>query len=344
MENLPLEGGETVADPSVTPEVHRGRQVCSHHVRRAICPLGQRQVFHHQGHLKEPSLSGEVSQGPPSMIPHNWWQNFAVVVGRRTWSMCSGSITNTMLPPLRRRNGQGSRRSFLNTSSRIRRKHWASKKDAQWIIWHTSKTIFYKAMGLHLNGLRSFTALIKQGSYYHRLVARQGRLHECPHLAGVPLPRWPQVNPSESHRESQMKADAQTASSSRLVWELWWLLSLRLLLQRLLSQRLLLQRLLSMRLLLLKLLLPPLTHLLPWRQVERAMASHGPNASRLAPRRGFRGLGPQSYPGPNPGGASQDPHFPFPSKTVRGGSLPFCSSTIMWQSSLSPTTMWLVEG
>ena len=36
----------------------------------------------------------------------------------------------------------------------------------------------------------------------------------------------------------------------------------------------------------------PLTHLLPWRQVEWAMASHGPNASRLAQRRGFRGLGP----------------------------------------------------
>ena len=66
-------------------------------------------------------------------------------------------------------------------------------------------------MGLHLDGLRSFTAWIKQGSYYHGLVARQGCLHECPHLVGVPLPRWPQVTPSES----QMKADAQTASSSR---------------------------------------------------------------------------------------------------------------------------------
>ena len=74
---------------------------------------------------------------------------------------------------------------------------------------------FYKATGLHLNGLRSFTAWIKQGSYYHGLVARQGRLHECPHLAGVPLPRWPQVTPSESHQESQMKLDTQTTSSSK---------------------------------------------------------------------------------------------------------------------------------
>ena len=74
---------------------------------------------------------------------------------------------------------------------------------------------FYKATGLHLDGLRSFTGWIKQGSYYHGLVAGQGRLHECPHLAGVPLPRWPQVTPSESRWELQMKLDAQTTSSSR---------------------------------------------------------------------------------------------------------------------------------
>ena len=74
---------------------------------------------------------------------------------------------------------------------------------------------FYKVTGLHLNSLRSFTAWIKQGSYYHGLVAQQGCLHECPHLVGIPLPRWPQVTPSESRRESQMKVDAQTTSSSK---------------------------------------------------------------------------------------------------------------------------------
>ena len=74
---------------------------------------------------------------------------------------------------------------------------------------------FYKATDLHLDGLKSFTGWIKQGSYYHGLVARQGCLHECPHLAGVPLPRWPQVTPSETCQESQMKSDAQTTSSSR---------------------------------------------------------------------------------------------------------------------------------
>ena len=105
MEDLPLEGREMVADPSVTPEVRRGMRVHSCHVRRAICPPGQCQVFHHQRHLKEPSLSMEVSQGLPSMIPCDWWQNFAGMVGRRTWSMCSGSTTNSTLPPLRRQNG-----------------------------------------------------------------------------------------------------------------------------------------------------------------------------------------------------------------------------------------------
>ena len=73
---------------------------------------------------------------------------------------------------------------------------------------------FWRATGLHLNGLQNFTAWIKQGNYYHGLVAQQGHLHKCPHLAGVPLPRWPQVTPSESRQESQMKADTQTTSSS----------------------------------------------------------------------------------------------------------------------------------
>ena len=105
VEDLPLEGGEMVADLSVAPEARRGMRVHSGHIRRAICPPGQHQVFHHKRHLKEPSLSMEVSQGPPSAIQCDWQQNFTVVVGRRTWSMCSGSTTNSTLPPLRRWNG-----------------------------------------------------------------------------------------------------------------------------------------------------------------------------------------------------------------------------------------------
>ena len=74
--------------------------------------------------------------------------------------------------------------------------------------------LFYQATGLHLDGLVSFTGWIKQGSYYG-IVARQGHLHECLHLMGAPLPRWPQVTPSESCQESQLKSDAQIPSSSR---------------------------------------------------------------------------------------------------------------------------------
>ena len=74
---------------------------------------------------------------------------------------------------------------------------------------------FWRAMGLRLHGLQGFTAWIKQGSYYHGVVAQQGRLQECPHLAGLLLPRWPQVMPSESRWESQMKAEATATSSSK---------------------------------------------------------------------------------------------------------------------------------
>ena len=73
---------------------------------------------------------------------------------------------------------------------------------------------FYVAMGLRLNGLRDFTRWIKQGSYYHGLVARQGRLYKCPHLVGVALPRWPQTTPSESCQVSQKKAETPATSSS----------------------------------------------------------------------------------------------------------------------------------
>ena len=75
--------------------------------------------------------------------------------------------------------------------------------------------LFYQATGLHLDGLTSFTGWIKWGSYYHGIVACQGHLHECLHLMEAPLPRWPQVSPSESRRESQMKSNAQMHSSSR---------------------------------------------------------------------------------------------------------------------------------
>ena len=38
---------------------------------------------------------------------------------------------------------------------------------------------FLRSMGLCLSGLPDFMAWIKQGSYYHGLVAQQGHLHRC---------------------------------------------------------------------------------------------------------------------------------------------------------------------
>ena len=75
--------------------------------------------------------------------------------------------------------------------------------------------LFYQATGIHLDGLGSFTRWIKRGSYYHGVVAHQGCLRECPHLEGAPLPRQPQLAPSESHWESQMRTETQVPSSRR---------------------------------------------------------------------------------------------------------------------------------
>ena len=73
---------------------------------------------------------------------------------------------------------------------------------------------FCVATGLRLKGLRDFTGWIKPACYYHGLVARQGHLHRCLHLMGMPLPRWPQVTPSESCLVSQKKMETQATSSS----------------------------------------------------------------------------------------------------------------------------------
>ena len=72
---------------------------------------------------------------------------------------------------------------------------------------------FWRATGLRLNGLWDFTGWIKPGSYYHGLVDRKGHLYRCPHLAGTPLPRWPQLMPSESHLVSQKKPETLATSS-----------------------------------------------------------------------------------------------------------------------------------
>ena len=61
---------------------------------------------------------------------------------------------------------------------------------------------FERATVLHLNGLPEFTLWIKRGSYFRRLLVERGQIEQCPHLIGAPLPKWPQLKPSESQEES----------------------------------------------------------------------------------------------------------------------------------------------
>ena len=65
---------------------------------------------------------------------------------------------------------------------------------------------FENATGLCLNGLPEFTLWIKRGSYFHGLLVERGQV-QCPHLIGAPLPRWPQLKPSESREESYRWAE-----------------------------------------------------------------------------------------------------------------------------------------
>ena len=75
---------------------------------------------------------------------------------------------------------------------------------------------FHAATGIKLKGLSDFTGWIKHGSDYHAVVARKGQLHKCPHLAGVELPRWSQVTPSESHQVSQRREETPTTGPHML--------------------------------------------------------------------------------------------------------------------------------
>ena len=73
---------------------------------------------------------------------------------------------------------------------------------------------FYAATRIRLEGLVRCTAWIKHGSYYHSVVAQRGQLDRCTHLAGIELPRGPQMMPSESCLVSQRKPDTPATSSS----------------------------------------------------------------------------------------------------------------------------------
>ena len=73
---------------------------------------------------------------------------------------------------------------------------------------------FFAATGIWLKGLAKCTTWIKRDSYYHSVVAKEGQLDKCPHLAGIEPPRGPQITPSESRLVSQRKPETPVTSSS----------------------------------------------------------------------------------------------------------------------------------
>ena len=193
--------------------------------------------------------------------------------------------------------------------------------------------LFYQATGIHLDGLGSFTHWIKGGSYYHGIVAWQGHLQECPHLAGAPLPRWPQVAPSESHQESQMKSEAQTPSSSRPSAGAMAVPVVETPIAEAPVEEAAVTETSVME-------APAET---PGAEApiaplptcsrgdgERAMANRGPSGWRLVRKKHFKGAGQLNAPTPNLGGVSRHPGFPSPSRTVRGG-LPLSRSCMSMQ-------------
>ena len=169
---------------------------------------------------------------------------------------------------------------------------------------------FYVATDLRLNGLRDFTGWIKQGSYYHGLVARQGHLHKCPHLAGVALPRWPQTTPSESCQVSQKKAESPATSSS----------------------------------------VPSTgdgeaqetcsDDVPAPMETEWVMAGPGWTRSRPVQIMSSRETGLQNIASHNRGGRKTNQHFPSRSRITRGDVHQHSSSTSMQESNHGPTTMW----
>ena len=74
---------------------------------------------------------------------------------------------------------------------------------------------FERATGLRLNSLLEFTLWIKRGSYFHGLLVERGQVQQCPHLIGAPLPKWPQLKPSESQEESYRWAKGPGVGPSR---------------------------------------------------------------------------------------------------------------------------------
>ena len=313
-----LGSGEARADPPATPGCQK-RQGGSHLIRRVISPPGQHQTFPQPQHLREPCLSRAVGQGPYPIIPHGWPPNTIAWNGRRTLSMCSYKEAE-----------------FVKQKDKFFVHFLPHKEEALGIKERCPRDYmpyieeqFWRAMGLCLNGLWDFTAWIKQGSYYHRLVAQQGHLHKCPHLAGVPLPRWPQMTHSESQQDLQKKVETPATSSREPSTGA----TVAPVLEATVTQTPVVET-------------PAACSDTP-APMETGRAGDGQSwAERV--KAGIDEEFQKDRPTKRCQSQSRRcevrPTLSFPSKTVRGGTPLFCSSTNMRESSLRPTTMWPSKG
>ena len=145
---------------------------------------------------------------------HCWWRNSAAVGGRKTLSMCSRSTTSTTYELPREAEWVRVRDQFFEHFLPHKEEALAIKERSPLGFMPLIEEQFWRTTGLHLHGLQDFTLWIKQGSYYHGLVAQQGQLQRCPHLVRVPLLRWSQKKNSESRQDSHKRAEALATGSS----------------------------------------------------------------------------------------------------------------------------------
>ena len=95
-------------------------------------------------------------------------------------------------------NWEKLRVKFLNHLGQCQDKWKTIKEEAPLEYMPYMERQFLSLTGIRLQGLSQFTGWIKQGSYYHGVVAMKGQLSKCLHLARIPPPMRPQICPSET--------------------------------------------------------------------------------------------------------------------------------------------------
>ena len=74
------------------------------------------------------------------------------------------------------------------------------------------ESCFRALTSIRLKGLSQFTGWIKPGSYYHGVVAREGQLHMCLHLAGTEPTKGLQICPSQTRSVTQKEEESPITS------------------------------------------------------------------------------------------------------------------------------------